>query len=72
MNGWTIGFLKEVIETFKTDNNISGIDRYNTERTFKPTSMNGENKNKKVFFYMLIMPDMGININELLILDPMT
>lgn len=42
MNGWTIGFLKEVIETFKTDNDIGGIDRYDTEHTFKPTYMNGE------------------------------
>lgn len=42
MNGWTIGFLKEVIETFKADNDIGGIDRYDTEHTFKPTYMNGE------------------------------
>jgi hypothetical protein len=49
---WDISLLSEVIESFKEDNDIEKIDKYDVECTFKPNYPNGSKyKQEDIFLF---------------------
>jgi len=51
MQDWNVELLEEVIESFKEDNELEQIDRFDVECTFKPVYKDGSVYQQESFYH---------------------